>query len=385
MKIEKFTKKQEEAIIPFRNYWIDRTLRTEKTDEEIKQGVKKLYKMCGLMEPVVLIMDSPLGTQILANLAKQNIGENIWQNIHQNIQQNIWQNIGENIEQNIRGNIQQNIRQNIGENIWQNIHQNIEQNIWQNIRENIGENIRENIWGKEYFIFSSNDSSWIQWYVYQLFYFENELLKKDKNYELLKEYIDSVIDSWMCLFFEKIAIVSRKPQIRRNDNGRLNSHHLAAVEFNDGFKLYALNGVMFTEELWKKIISREMPMEEVLKIADIDKRTQAMKFAKSGLREFYKSQKGKCIDTYDKLNINAQPVHYELWEIPQGEIFNQTVHFAIYDCPTSLNRGEKREYTKGTPVGLNTVADSMAWGMSDENNTMTAEMWKLLVPLRDES
>ena len=70
MKIEKFTKKQEEAIIPFRNYWIDRTLRTEKTDEEIKQGVKKLYKMCGLMEPVVLIMDSPLGTQILANLAK---------------------------------------------------------------------------------------------------------------------------------------------------------------------------------------------------------------------------------------------------------------------------------------------------------------------------
>ena len=342
--LNQLTKKQEEAIIPFKEYWIDRILRTEKTDEEIKQGVKNLYKMCGLEEPGVFLMDSPLGSQVLANILKQNIR----QNIGQNIEQNIGQNIGLNIRRNIRHNIEQNIEP------------------------------------KQYFNFSSNDASWIQWFLYQLFYFENGLLEEDKYSKILRKYLNSIIDSWMCLYFKKIAIVSRKPKIRRNENGRLNSDHFSAVEFRDGYKLYALNGVMFPEELWKKVVSREMLMEEVLKIQDIDQRTQAMKFAKTGIREFYKSQNGKCIDSLDKFDIKGRIIHYELWLIPQGELFNQTVYFTIYDCPSSKARGETREYAKGVPA-LKTVAEAMSWGMSSDEYTLSPEDFKLLVPLEHES
>ena len=170
-----------------------------------------------------------------------------------------------------------------------------------------------------------------------------------------------------------------------NNEGRLNNHHGPAVSFRDGYSLYYLNGVNFPPELWQKVVSRGMPMEEVLAIKDIDQRTQAMKFAKSGLRDFYKSQNGKLIDEHTKYDTELRPIKYELWEIPEGEIFNQTVHFAIYDCPSASSRGEKKEYTKGVPTELKTVAEALAWGMSDDTHKISPEEWTRILPLVHES
>ena len=181
-----------------------------------------------------------------------------------------------------------------------------------------------------------------------------------------------------------ILYVCPNPILRFNDRNEFSSPHLPAIEWPGGMKCYFLNGVNFPFELWKKVVSRETEMKDVLAIKDIDQRVQAMKFAKNGLRDFYKSQNGKCIDSYDKFDIKGRPIHYELWKIPAGETFNKTVHFAIYDCPSAKERGEQREYTKGVPA-FEKVSEAMAWGMSDEKSIITPEMWERLVPLQEES
>jgi hypothetical protein len=142
--------------------------------------------------------------------------------------------------------------------------------------------------------------------------------------------------------------------------------------------------VRFEEKLYKKVISREMPMEEILKIKDIDQRTQAMKFAKNGIREFYLSQGGKKIDEIDKLDFKFRKVHYELWEIPAGEIFNKTVHFVVYNCPSALARGENKEYAKGVPE-FKSVAKAISWGMGDDENAVSPQDWLKMKPLIDEA
>ena len=136
--------------------------------------------------------------------------------------------------------------------------------------------------------------------------------------------------------------------------------------------------------LWFVSGDNKLPASVRDKIKDIDQRTQAMKFAKNGLRDFYKAQNGKCIDTYEKFDIEARPIKYELWEIPQGEIFNKTVYFAVYDCPSAISRGEKKEYVKGMPA-FRTVAEALAWGMSDDTHVISPESWKLLIPNLHES
>ena len=350
--IDKLTPRQEEAIVPFREKWKARILTTEKTDEEIKQGIRDLYEMVGLKQPKhIWIMDSMLGVQLAFNFIKNTDWEKLdISNIRNNIRNNIWNNIRNNIENNIRNNIRDLIKNS----------------------------------KLEFVGFSSNESSWLQWHIYQLFYFEDDLLKEDDSSIKLRKYIDCVIDAWSVYYSPEIAIVSRKPIVSLNNEGFLNNHHGASVSFKDGYSLYYLNGVNFPFELWQKVVSREMPMEEVLKIVDIDQRTQAMKFAKDGLRDFYKSQGGKCIDSYDKFDMESHPIHYELWEIPQGQIFNKTVHFAVYDCPSAKSRGEKKEYAKGVPA-FKTVAEAMSWGMSDDTHTITPGQWKLLIPNVHES
>ena len=348
MKIETLTKEQEAAIIPFREKWIKRTLRTEKTDEEIKQGVKNLYKTSGEKEPIVFIMDSPFGAQVmvnfLRNLTKEqleemrlvdikmdnigdNIGDNIWNNIRSNIWSNIWSNIGDNIRNNIWSNIGDNIESNIWNNIWSNIGDNIRDNIWNNIRINIWNN------KMEFSTFSSSDSSWVHWYLYQLYYFEVGLLKEDEYSKLLRLYIDDVIDSWMCIYLKNVAVVSRKPVVRREDE-RLHSDQLPAVLFPDGYEIYFLDGVEFPKETWQRVVSKEMSLSEIMKIEISDQRTVALKYnpqaiIKEKAKLVHKSERGNELYLVKGSEINTLTSYPEMYFLkmtcPTGRVFIEGV------------------------------------------------------------
>jgi citrate lyase gamma subunit len=407
--IEKLTKEQEEAIVPFREKWKARILVTEQTDEEIIKGVQNIYKEAGFKKPEVYFMDSPLGSQIFANIIKnlklekteiiKNIWSNIWSNIKSNIglnissniksniglniRSNIWSNIRSNIESNIGLNISSDIKSNIGSNIrsniWSNIWSNIESNIGLNIRSNIESNIESNIRSNnlEFFVFSSNDATWCHWYIYQKYYFDNGLLKKDKYSRKLDKYLNSVIDTWMCLYFDGIAIVSRKPKVRLNVNGFLHSDEFPAVEFKDGYKLYYLNGVSFKEELWRKVVSHSMSLKEVMEIVDIDQRTQAMKYV--DVKELIKEFDGKTLSTYQKFTIDGKQVDYSLVMIPKNDkLFTVDSYHAVYSCPST-----DKVYMSGIDpkIGIRgDIAECMAWKAK-----MDIESWKLLVPLQTES
>ena len=367
--IETLTKAQEDAIIPFREKWIARILRTEQSDEEIKNNVASIYTLSGLEQPKqVWIMDSMFGVQVAINWLKNT--KDVKLNMS-NIRSNIWSNIWSNIEDNIRSNI----RSNIGSNI--------EDNIEDNIRSNIGSNIRSNIWSNklEWFGFSDNESTYLQWYLYQKYYFDNGLLMPDKYSELLNSYIEMAIDAWAVYYSKDIAIVSRKPQIKRNADGLLHSTNSPAVSFKDGYDIYYINGINFPKELFDKVTSGSMPFEEILAIVDVDQRNQAMRFV--GLEEkekWLKHVKAEVIDEYKKISINGNEIIYKLYKIPQGEVFTEDTYIAYYTCPSTglinFSAGEQ---------SLRTIPEVMAWKMSDEVNIITPEDWKLLVPLVDES
>lgn len=173
------------------------------------------------------------------------------------------------------------------------------------------------------------------------------------------------------------------PIVKIDAQNRYHNEHGSAIRWKDGMEFYFLHGVNFDKDLYKKIIEG-MPMQDILAIDDIDQRTQAIKFCKEGVRDYYKSQKGEVIDSYVKLDKVGRPINYELWRIPQGETFIKEVHFAVYDCPSARERGEAREYTKGVPE-FKTVAEAMAWGMSDDDHVVTADEWKEMIPLLDEA
>ncbi len=229
--------------------------------------------------------------------------------------------------------------------------------------------------------YGQHDANWLAFYD---FFMEVCKLKRETN-KLSGTWKVSKNAGWY-LPHKNICWISEKHnKLVRDSQGRLHNEHGMALQYPDGWGIYALHGVRFDKKLYEKVISREMPTEECLKITDIDQRIQAIKFAKTGLRDFYQQQGGKKVDEIDKLDSKMRVVHYELWKIPAGKIFNQEVAFAIYDCPSSIERNEKQEYSKGIPVEFNDVASALAWGMSDDENPMGKEEFLELRPLIDES
>ena len=353
-----------------------------------------------LMDNLWANLRDNLGANLMGNLRANlwdnlgdNLGDDLGANLMDNLRANLWDNLGDNLGADLGANLWADL----GDNLWDNLGDNLWDNLWANLGDNLGADLGANLWDNRQldsqamrqlhawhslWTYGQMDSYWIAFYQFT----ETIGIKYDKKDSELLELWAKVAKSCSWFWcFENVVFVSDRPKaLHFNKEWRLHNEHGAAYEFRDGWKAFYLNGVKFPQEMYIKVISREMEMKEIMAIEDIDQRTQAMKFAKNGLREFYKSENGKCIDHYVKLNVDGDPIKYELWELQGNEVFTKKVWFMIYDCPSSVRRGDTREYSKGVPE-FKTVAEAMAWGMSDDTHRITPEHWKQLTPLIHES
>lgn len=188
------------------------------------------------------------------------------------------------------------------------------------------------------------------------------------------------IDAWAVYYSDEIAIVSRKPEIKRN-NGRLHSTNSPAVLFKDGYEIHYINGIYFPKELFEKLTQHKMSFSEILAIVDVDQRNQAMRFVGDEERENFLSHvKAEIIDTYEKESINGNKVLYKLYKLPKGNVFQEDVKAMWYTCPST-----GMSNFSGVPNTMTKVDESMAWKGSDNNHVITPEQWRMMIPLVDEA
>ena len=174
-----------------------------------------------------------------------------------------------------------------------------------------------------------------------------------------------------------VMVCARPKVINLNERCQLHSDTGKSIEYPDGWGLYHLNGVSFSKELWKRVVSKNMPFADILKIKDIDQRTQAMKYG--DVDEFLKYMKAELVDGYLKHTPDMDEVKYWLYKIPKNDVFKTDVFYMIYTDPST---GEK--YMSGVPESK-TVAEAMAWKCSDEEYVMSPSDWVRMKPLIDES
>ena len=122
-----------------------------------------------------------------------------------------------------------------------------------------------------------------------------------------------------------VMICARPIRICRED-GRLHSDQVKAIEYPDGWGLYALDGVVLPKDLWKRIVSKEMSLSEIMAIEISDQRTVALKYNPQAI-----------------IKENAQLIHKddrnnELYLVENSEINKITefpkMYFLKMLCPT---------------------------------------------------
>ena len=326
--LEKLTKAQEKLMHQVREEWLSYFFSGQEIDKDKAQkGIEWLYEFSGLKKPQVIFVDSPLAVQIAVNMLqgkKRNQVEN-----------QVWGQVGSQV--------------------------------WDQVRDQ----------KMEFFTFayygSSSDFVWISFYDF----FDRIGIKlTNENFYKFMELMRSGIYDMVQL--DGLCIVASLPKIvRRNTQNFMHSDEFPAIEWRDGFKLHYLNGVFFPEDLWKQVVSKEMPFEDILKIEDIDQRTQAMRYGDP--LKFFKHVGATEIDTYTKYTKENKAINYSLYKIPKGDIFRTDAYYMLYLCPST-----DKTYMSGVPE-FKTVAEAMSWKQSDDFFTVSAEEWKQMVPLIHES
>jgi hypothetical protein len=204
----------------------------------------------------------------------------------------------------------------------------------------------------------------------------NQEHKGNKNDKKFLDYMQLLLEAKEAglgfrLEYNNTLYLVPAPVIRQI-NQQYHSDTQPAIEWETD-KYYYLGGVNFSEKLWTKVVSGKMPFRNILKIKDIDQRTQAMRYG--DIDAFMKHTKAKKLDSQIKVNSDGC-ITYSLYQIPvePSQIFTETAYFVVYDCPST---GKK--YMSGVEP-CKTVAESMSWKFQ-----ITENEWREMVPLVHES
>ena len=297
MKLEKLTKFQEAKLEKVKNKWINFSLfgGDEINEKQAKKSIEWIYKISDLKKPKVIFLDSPLALQFAAN--------------------QVWNQVGNQVGNQLGNQVENQVRNQVENQVENQVSNQVSNQVWNQVRNQ----------GLKFFDFSwrelGNDAGWVSFYDY----FTEIKILKNKNFNSYLKYMKSGV--FMSIFAENYAFVCRRPKsIKRNSNSALHSDNSPAIEWRDGYKLHYLNGVSFPEELWTKVISKQMPFEEILAIKNIDQRVQAMKYGNE--EEFLKNTKAELLDKSERRN--------ELWFIPKSSgLFTIDAYFLKYTCPST--------------------------------------------------
>ena len=363
-KIETLTKEQEEKIPIYLQKYYDRVYKGLKIDKsKAEKSIKNIYTNAGYKEPIIWYCQSPWQAQIVINLLKEsnlgsniesnlrsNLGSNLESNLKSNLRYNLAFNLWSNLESNLRSNLEFNLRSNLDSNLRSNIESNLESNLKSNLKSNLRSNIGNFKWEQFSYYGNISDHGWTCFYDFI-------------NHELIPKYKNKIWDNWLNLIDSNIydmiqmdglcIVVEMPTKVSVNENRRLHSPDSLAVEFSDGYTVYAWNGIILDE---KYILQKDSITKE-----DITKETNAEK--RRCLQEILGSKKYAELLNIEIIDEDIDQYGYsiKLWRTKEPDtLINQYIYFLNVICNST-----QREYYLCVPKCKN-VWEAKSWTFNNE-------------------
>ncbi len=107
-----------------------------------------------------------------------------------------------------------------------------------------------------------------------------------------------------------VIVCDRPKHILRDVDGRLHSSESMAIEYKDGYGLYMIHGVKFTEEQFNK--AKTATVTDILSWEDIDQRSVLLR--ERPIETLLESVEKKLVDETDECG------GYKLWELDLKDV-----------------------------------------------------------------
>lgn len=133
---------------------------------------------------------------------------------------------------------------------------------------------------------------------------------------------------------EDFVLVCDRPKSIHLDSEQLSYDKGKAIEYRDGWGLYALDGVVLEKDLYEQIIGKEMTLQQIMDIGNADQRAVALKYnpeaiIASGAKLIDKSDRGNELFLIEGTELNELLRHKRMFylrmQCPTGRVFVEGV------------------------------------------------------------
>lgn len=343
MKLGRLTPKQEAQIPLIRDEFLNYGLSTEPADfESAEQAVKDAYISAGLEPPKIFIhVDSPYQGAIAAAILKSI-----------NLRPQICSQVFHLISEQITTKIRYRTELRLWAQIWSQVGGQVRDKIINQIEKNwiqIGNKKRAHTLTWSAF-FGQHEAACIAW----ASYFHRVCgLPGIEKVEPLARITSSCGWVW---FFSDVAIITDRPcKLQRDEQNRLHCENGPALEYRDGFAIYAWHGTIVPPH-WIKNKDTLDP-NEVIKVDNVEQR--AVGAAIVGWPKMLSVLKARTIDKHDNPDI-GELIEITLPGLPEPGLFLKA------RCPRNgiIVEGVPRvSEIDGLPI--DTALAAQAWRVGD--------------------
>ena len=310
--------------------WIDRLDSCPHPNHEaIISGVRWLYSFCKLKDPLVVIVQSPLGAQIAANML---CADQVSAQVHAQVSDQVHAQVYAQVSDQVRDQV----RDQVSAQVYDQVHAQVYAQVSAQVHDQV-----------QYFCFSTYGNIWdFGWLSFYDFFARVGIKHKVKAFAAFRTLMQSGLYDMIQL--DGACIVSEMPtEIHRDNRGRLHNVEGPAIKFGDGYEMYSLFGVRLDKEIHAKICSGSMCIKDIFAIENIEQRMVALKMR--GAEKILEESKAQLLDSSARGN--------QLYILK--EVFSVPAYFLKYKDPST-----DRVYVSGIDpeIGIDANADkAMAW------------------------
>src|SRR3990167_4308459 len=139
--IKKLTTEQEKKMIKIKNKWLDYifSCKNSTNREQATIAIDWLYKFCGLNEPIIIYLESPLACQYAIPYLREIVkilpmDKNPLAQVWDQVGDQVWNQVWDQIRDQVGDQVWDQVRYQVWDQVWNQVWNQVGDQVWDQVR-----------------------------------------------------------------------------------------------------------------------------------------------------------------------------------------------------------------------------------------------------------
>jgi hypothetical protein len=270
------------------------------------------------------------------------VGDSVWASVRASVLDSVWDSVGASVWDSVGASVRDSVRASVLDSVWDSVRASVRASVWDSV-------------------YGQHEASWLGFYNYFLEQLKLEPCKK------LIPLMDLAENANWWIPYKNIAIVSEKHHTCKLTSGRIHCVDGPAVQYSDGFSVWALWGVRVPQEI-AETPAGKLDTNTVMKLPNAEQRLVAIR--KIGPERVLKDLKAKVIDQKQFTEMSGRRLKNLFPNLRleyEYELFEVTLEGSKEKLLKMRNPSEDKFHYEFVVPEVRTVNEALAWRRGIEN------------------